>query len=183
MAGRARLPRDRPPPGAEPRPQPGLGPMRGFERPLVLTTMRWFSAARLAHSLLRAGFAVSACRPRGHPMEAVDGIAETHHLNRLWRQRSLLAPSARLDPTSSFPTTSARCRCFGDCTPTSGTDDPDIAELIAHSLGSRLVDDHLAHRVRTEARADDDRGAGDGTDRRPRRARGLGGRQKPIPSC
>ena len=44
---------------------PGLRPTPGFERPMILTTMRWFSAARLAHSLLEAGFAVSTCRPRG----------------------------------------------------------------------------------------------------------------------
>ena len=39
----------------------GLAPITGFERPLVVTTMRWFAAARLAHALTEAGFAVSAC--------------------------------------------------------------------------------------------------------------------------
>ena len=109
--------------------------MRGFERPLILTTMRWFSAARLADSLLRAGYTVSTCRPPGHPMDAVDGIAETHHLNRLWRQRSL-----RL----CHPRGKARHHSSGRRAPLSllrrlhadiQDDDPDIAELIAHSLG------------------------------------------------
>ena len=53
----------------------GLRPMPGFERPMILTTMRWFSAARLAHALTEAGFSVSACRPRAHALELVDGLA------------------------------------------------------------------------------------------------------------
>ena len=83
--------------------QGGLGPVLGFERPLILTTMRWFSAARLADSLLQAGYTVSSCRPRGHPMDAVDGMTANHHLNRLWRRRSLLAAIRNARPDIILP--------------------------------------------------------------------------------
>ena len=35
--------------------RPGLRPGPGFARPMILTSMRWFSVARLAHSLVEAG--------------------------------------------------------------------------------------------------------------------------------
>src|SRR5258706_2929606 len=35
----------------------GLRPMPGFEHPMILTTMRWFSAARLDHALSEARLA------------------------------------------------------------------------------------------------------------------------------
>ena len=115
--------------------QPGLGPMRGFERPLILTTMRWFSAARLADSLLRAGYTVSTCRPRGHPMDAVDGIAETHHLNRLWRQRSLHSAIRDARPDIILPDDERSLSLLRRLHADIQDDDPDTAELIAHSLG------------------------------------------------
>ena len=43
----------------------GLRPMPGLERPMILTTMRWFSAARLAHALSRRAFR-SPHATRGH---------------------------------------------------------------------------------------------------------------------
>jgi thioesterase domain-containing protein len=120
-----------PPPG----PEDGLGPVRGFERPLIVTTMRWFSAARVADSLLQAGYAVSSCRPRGHPIDAVDGMTANYHLNRLWRRRSLLAAIRHARPDIILPdderSLSLLRRLYADA----GTEDPDLRALIAHSLG------------------------------------------------
>jgi thioesterase domain-containing protein len=115
--------------------QPGLGPLRGFERPLILTTMRWFSAARLADSLLRAGYTVSTCRPRGHPMDAVDGTAETHHLNRVWRQRSLHNAIREARPDIILPDDERSLTLLRRLHADIQADDPDLAALIAHSLG------------------------------------------------
>ena len=113
----------------------GLRPTPGFERPLVVTTMRWFSAARLAHSLIEAGFAASACRPRGHALEVVDGLVSEYPLNRLWRRRSLLAAIREARPDIILPdderALSLLRRLYSDVR----VGDPRIAELIAHSLG------------------------------------------------
>jgi thioesterase domain-containing protein len=118
-----------------PAPSGGLAPERGFERPLVLTTMRWFSAARLADALLQAGYTVSCCRPRRHPIDGIDGITPSHHLNRMWRRRSLLAAirNARADiilPDDERSLTLLR-RLHADI----GPKNPELAALIAHSLG------------------------------------------------
>lgn len=68
---------------------PGVRPLPGFERVLIVSTMRWFSAARLADSMVEAGFTVSVCRPAGHPLEVVDGLAGDHPLRRLRPLRSI----------------------------------------------------------------------------------------------
>ncbi len=120
---------------SRPQHRTGLRPMPGFERPLVVTTMRWFSAARLAHALIEGGFAVSACRPRGHALEAVDGLVAEYHLNRLWRLRSLLAAIHKARPDIILPdderALSLLRRLYSDVR----VSDPQIAGLIAHSLG------------------------------------------------
>ncbi len=73
---------------------PGLRPRAGFQRPLIVTTMRWFAAARLAHALTEAGFAVAAYRPRGHALAAVDGLAGSWRLGRV-RDLATLARAIR----------------------------------------------------------------------------------------
>ena len=112
-----------------------LGPVLGFERPLILTTMRWFSAARLADSLLQAGYTVSSCRPRGHPMDAVDGMRANHHLNRLWRRRSLLAAIRHARPDIILPDDERSLSLLRRLHRDIGTEDPDLRVLIEHSLG------------------------------------------------
>ena len=76
----------------------GLKPTPGFERPMILTTMRWFSAARLAHALSEAGFSVSACRPKGHPLELVDALTTDRVLRKLWPLRSIIAAIRAANP-------------------------------------------------------------------------------------
>jgi thioesterase domain-containing protein len=114
---------------------PALGPRLGFERPLILTTVRWASAARLADSLLRSGYIVSTCRPRGHPMDAVDGIAGAYHLNRLWRQRSLQTAIREARPDIILPDDERSLSLLRRLHADIETEDPDLAELITHSLG------------------------------------------------
>jgi hypothetical protein len=69
----------------------GLRPEPGCERVLIVSTMRWFSAARLADAMVEAGFAVSACRPSGHPLELVDGLDGDHRLRKSRPLRSISA--------------------------------------------------------------------------------------------
>jgi thioesterase domain-containing protein len=68
---------------------PGIRPVAGFERVLIVSTMRWFSAARLADAMVEAGFTVSVCRPSGHPLEVVDGLAGDHPLHKSRPLRSI----------------------------------------------------------------------------------------------
>jgi thioesterase domain-containing protein len=113
----------------------GLKPMPGFQRPLILTTMRWFSAARLAHALTEAGFAVSACRPRGHPLAAVDGLVADCRLNRMWRKRSLLAAIRTARPDIVIADDERALALLRRLHDLERDEDPAIAALIAHSLG------------------------------------------------
>jgi thioesterase domain-containing protein len=112
-----------------------IGPVPGFERPLILTTMRWASAARLAASLHQAGYTVSSCRPRGHPMDAVDGMRANYHLNRLWRRRSLLAAIRKARPDIILPDDERSLSLLRRLHADIATKDPELGALISHSLG------------------------------------------------
>lgn len=81
----------------------GVRPAPGFERPLILTTMRWFASARLADAMVKAGFTVSACRPGGHLLAQVDAVTGSYRLNRLWRLRSLLTAIDAANPDIILP--------------------------------------------------------------------------------
>ncbi len=114
----------------------GLRPAPGFERPLVLTTMRWFSAARLAHSLIEAGFTVSACRPHGHALDAVDALEAEYHLNRFWRRRSALSAIRKARPDIILADDERALSLLRRLCSDLQDDDPQVAALIAHSLGA-----------------------------------------------
>ena len=140
----------------------GLGPVRGFERPLILTTMRWFSAARLADSLLQAGYTVSSCRPRGHPMDAVDGMTA-----RPPPESAVEAAfTARRHPERStrHHSSGRRALAVAASAPASdiGTEDPELQGADRAFSRSRLGDDHLARRVRDRRSGPGYRRAGDG---------------------
>lgn len=113
----------------------GLAPVQGFERPLILTSMRWFSAARLADSLQRAGFTVSCCRPRGHPIDAVEGMGASYHLNRLWRRRSLFQAIRNSEADIILPDDEKSLALLRRVHAEVGPDDPELKALIVHSLG------------------------------------------------
>jgi thioesterase domain-containing protein len=114
----------------------GLRPMPGFARPMILTTMRWFPAARLAHALAEAGFSVSACRPRGHALDLVDGLTDDCRLDRVRRSRSLVAAIRRARPDIILPDDERALALLRRLHARTRTADPDIAALIAHSLGN-----------------------------------------------
>jgi thioesterase domain-containing protein len=76
----------------------GVRPAPGFERVLIVSTMRWFSAARLADAMIEAGFTVSVCRPSGHPLEVIDGLAGSYSLHRTRPLRSIAHAIAASQP-------------------------------------------------------------------------------------
>lgn len=114
----------------------GVRPATGFERPMILTTMRWFAVARLAHALIEAGFSVSACRPRGHVLELVDGLVGDYRLNRLWRLRSLIAAVRKARPDIILPDDERALVLLRRLHRVVHKSDPHLAELVARSLGS-----------------------------------------------
>ena len=123
----------------------GLRPVPGFARPMIVTTMRWFSAARLAHALTEAGFAVSACRPAAHPLDVVDGLAGDHRLGRVRRLAALETAIRRAAPDLVLPDDERALALLRRLH--ARTAHPEVAALIAHSLGN--VEDWPAIASRT----------------------------------
>ncbi|HKT05775.1 MAG TPA: thioesterase domain-containing protein [Rugosimonospora sp.] len=115
---------------------PGLRPRPGFARPMILTTMRWFAAARLAHALVESGFTVSACRPRAHALELVDGLAADCRLRRVGRLRSLIAAIQRADPDIILADDERALVLLRRLHARARTVDPALAALLARSLGA-----------------------------------------------
>ncbi|MEV0269364.1 thioesterase domain-containing protein [Hamadaea sp. NPDC050747] len=113
----------------------GIRPRPGFERPMILSTMRWFAAARLAHALTEAGFEVSACRPRGHVLEVIDGLVADCRLNRLWRRRSLVAAIRRAQPDIILPDDERALALLRRLHDSVKMTDPALAALVGRSLG------------------------------------------------
>jgi thioesterase domain-containing protein len=114
----------------------GLRPMPGFERPMILTTTRWFSSARLAHALVEAGFLVSACWPRAHALELVRGLTSVCRLHRLWQSRSVVAAIRQAGPDIVLPGDERAVVLLRRLHARMRTADPELARLIAHSLGN-----------------------------------------------
>jgi thioesterase domain-containing protein len=114
----------------------GLRPTPVFERPMILTTMRWFSVARLAHALIEAGFSVSACRPKAHVLDVVDGLASDRRLTRFGRMRSLIAAIRQCEPDIILPDDERSLALMRRLHERARTDDPVMAALIARSLGN-----------------------------------------------
>jgi len=114
----------------------GLRPVPGFARPMVLTTMPWFSVARLAHALLEAGFSVSTCRPNGHALELLDGLTVDCRLSRLRQVRSLATAIRRAGPDIILPGDERSLVLLRRLHARVRGADPQLAEVIAHSLGN-----------------------------------------------
>jgi thioesterase domain-containing protein len=111
----------------------GLHPVPGFARPMIVTTMRWFSAARLAHALGEAGFPVSVCRPADHPLDVVDTLAGDHRLRRLGRLAALEAAIHVDRPDILLPDDERAWALLRRLH--ARTTDPETSALIEHSLG------------------------------------------------
>ena len=112
-----------------------LRPTSGFERPMILTTMRWFSVARLAHALTEVGFSVSACRPKAHLLDAVDGLTSDCHLTRVRRMRSLIAAIQQSEPDIILPDDERSLAFLRRLHERARTADPALAKLVGRSLG------------------------------------------------
>jgi hypothetical protein len=113
----------------------GLRPRPGFERLLLLTTVRWFSDARLAHSLVQAGFSVSACRPRGHALELVDGLEVERTLSRLSPERSLVRAIREARPDVVVPGDEGALTLLRRVHRRAGPASPELAAVVERSLG------------------------------------------------
>ena len=114
----------------------GFTPMAGFERPMLLTTMRWFSAARLAQALSEAGFAVSTCRPNGHPLDLVEGLTTVRRLRKLWPLRSIAAAIRAANPDLVICDDEPSLALLRRLHERVRTTDPDMAALLVRSLGN-----------------------------------------------
>jgi thioesterase domain-containing protein len=114
----------------------GLKPMPGLERPMILTTMRWFSAARLAHALSEAGFSVSTCRPRAHPLELVDALSTDRRLHKLWPLRSVAAAIRAANPDLVICDDERALALLRRLYARVRTSDPELAGLLVRSLGN-----------------------------------------------
>lgn len=133
----------------------GLRPRRGFGRPLLLTTMQWFSATRLAHAMVESGFEVSACHPRGHTLALVDGLTGSYRLSRISRTRSVLNAIRAARPDVVLPDDERALALLRRLYAQVQFSDPVTAAVLARSLGN--VDDwpsivsrtRLAHRAQS----------------------------------
>jgi thioesterase domain-containing protein len=114
----------------------GLRPRPGLERPMILTTMRWFSAARLAHALSEAGFSVSACHPRAHVLGLVEGLTSDSRLSTLRPMPSLVRAIRRANPDIILPDDERALVLLRRLHHRVQTEDPGMAALIARSLGN-----------------------------------------------
>jgi thioesterase domain-containing protein len=114
----------------------GLRPIPGFERPMILTTMCWFSAARLGHALSEAGFSVSTCRPKAHPLELVDALTNDHRLYKLWPLRSIAAAIRADDPDLVICDDERALALLRRLHARVRATDPDMAAMLVRSLGS-----------------------------------------------
>jgi ATP-grasp domain len=126
----------------------GLKPAPGFERPMILTTQRWFSGARLAHALSEAGFAVSACRPGGHPLDLVDSLATVRRFHKLWPLRSIAAAIRATNPDLVICEDESSLALLRRLHARVRTTDPEMAELLVRSLGD--IEDWPCITSRTE---------------------------------
>jgi thioesterase domain-containing protein len=117
----------------------GLQPRAGFARPLLLTTMQWFSATRLAHAMVESGFEVSACHPRGHTLALVDGLIGSYRLRRLSQSRSVLDAIRAARPDVVLPDDERALALLRRLYAQVRFSDPVTAAVLARSLGN--VDD------------------------------------------
>ncbi|MCX5041711.1 thioesterase domain-containing protein [Aldersonia sp. NBC_00410] len=114
---------------------PGLCPRPGFERPMIVTTMKWFSAARLASTLVESGFEVSACRPRSHPLDAVEGVVSIRPVSRFNRMGSIAHAIRQTRPDIVLPDDERALSLLRRLYWQVCVSDPPMADVLARSLG------------------------------------------------
>ncbi len=77
--------------------------MHDRSRLLIATTRRWFSAARLAIALTRAGFDVEAICPADHPLHVISVVRRVYPLRSMRPARSLEDAIAASRPALIVP--------------------------------------------------------------------------------
>ncbi len=77
--------------------------MRSQPRVLLVTTRRWFSAARLALALTKAGFEVEVICPSNHPIRLITAVHERYLFHSLWPLSSFKKGIACSDPDLVIP--------------------------------------------------------------------------------
>jgi hypothetical protein len=132
---------------------PGIRPAPGFEKPMILTTMNWLPSARLAHAMTEAGYQVSACRPRGHALELVEGLTGEFPLNRMRRQRSVAKAIRLAKPDIILPDDERALRVLRKLYMSIRSSDPDMAALLTRSLGNTGDSDMTTSRTALAKRA------------------------------
>lgn len=115
--------------------RPQLRPEPGFSRPMLLSTMHWFSSARVAHSLVEAGFTVTSCRPSRHPLALVAGTGAQFRLALFWPIRSLRTAIVRAAPDIILPDDERSIELLRTLHDRVASEDPALAALISRSLG------------------------------------------------
>ena len=113
-----------------------IGPNAGFARPLLISTMRWFSSARLAQTLVDHGFAVSALAPSGHPVAAVTGMQETFALDQWSPEASFKRAIEEFAPDILLADDERTLILLRRMYERYRGNTPAIAALIEHSLGA-----------------------------------------------
>lgn len=89
------------------------GPPAESPRVLIAATLRWPFAARLAMAFRDLGCTVDSWCPRGHPLDAVSGLARRHRAARLPWARSLRAALLAQPPELVVPCDDETARVLG----------------------------------------------------------------------
>jgi hypothetical protein len=105
---------------------------------LIVTTSRWFPAARLAMALASAGFTVDAVCPRRHPMSLIRGLRKKHTYHFTAPTYSFLSAMCESRPDLVVACDDAAVsyvhKLYAEQRPR-GTDGEKICALLEHSLG------------------------------------------------
>jgi thioesterase domain-containing protein len=113
----------------------GLQPICGFARPMLVSTMRWLSTARVAHSLAEAGFAVTSCLPDGHPLAAVSKVSDRYRLSAGRSMETLYHAIRQAGPDILLPDDERAIELLARLGDHVANRDPKTAALIARSIG------------------------------------------------
>jgi hypothetical protein len=108
-------------------------------RVLVATTCRWFSAARLAISLAKAGFHVDAVCPSRHPLAVTSVVRQPHRYHGVAPLRSFASAIIATSPDIIIPCDEPALRHLHELykrAQSRGRERPPICALIERSLGA-----------------------------------------------
>lgn len=108
-------------------------------RVLIAATCRWFSAARLAISLAKAGFHVDAVCPSRHPLALTSVVRQPHRYHGIAPLRSFASAVAATSPDIIVPCDELALRHLHELyyrAEGRGSERPAVCALIERSLGT-----------------------------------------------